>query len=1036
MCKKKDQSNTKGYLRKYIFSDQLAMESRLLNVAASFGFLAALAVFVLRLIDGVPPVACIAMILLLAMIALMFIANNRPLFNRVVAPIILSLICQIIFPIIFFTCGGIRSDHTAYFVLSITLIFLLFRGKIRIVSLFIHIAIIVTIYCMENVHPYMPFELTSGQRLADHLRAIIVGGIFIGLVVLFQNKLYMQEKRKVEEALVNLERESRTVSNIFNGNPDGSALIDRNFKLIDCNQAMVELMGLANKEDLLKNFSSIMEQAVPAIQKNGQTALSMKARMNQAIASGYVRFETELNLSVRNATVSITMQTIPYRENVAILLYMADLTDLYATRNRMLYRDRLISAVNRMSEVLLSFNNSQDSFDTSMKIIAQCIDVDRIHVWKKEPAGGAPQYICESAWESDTITPPVHTVHCMEVISLWENSFFNGQVINSPINKLTSAEKEKLKGFDVKSILIVPVFQQGKLWGFISFSDCRKERIFTSEEETVLRSASLLIVNAILRNEMTENLVKSKEEALSSAKAKSIFLANMSHEMRTPINAVVGMTTIGKAAGDPKRKDYCFENIENASKHLMGIINDVLDMSKIEADKLELSPVEFNFEKMLQQVTGVINFRAEQKQQRFTVYIDQNIPKTLRGDELRLAQVITNLLGNAIKFTPEMGVVTLEARLVAEEKCRCTIEIRISDTGIGISKDQFPLLFQYFQQVDDSASRKFGGTGLGLAISKRLVELMGGEIRVESEPGKGSVFSFTIKADRISIQTPTAENHINWKNARMMVVDDDPKVLRYFQNTMPQFGIACDVALSGEEALRIRKRNAIYDIYFVAWKMSGLSGMEFLQSLLRIDAGKTGGIVIMTSAAPWESIAAEVKKTGVDKYISKPLFLSSIKECLNKCLNVKKTSAVKPAAVKPDGDENIFKGRRILLAEDIAINREIVAALLEPTGVEIIMTENGEETVKKFRENPDKYNLIFMDMQMPIMDGCEATRRIRAFEAKQNGGKQKHSVPIVAMTANVFQEDVRKCLDAGMNGHLGKPLDIKEVLGVMRTYLS
>jgi signal transduction histidine kinase len=253
----------------------------------------------------------------------------------------------------------------------------------------------------------------------------------------------------------------------------------------------------------------------------------------------------------------------------------------------------------------------------------------------------------------------------------------------------------------------------------------------------------------VVMNDVTE-LYKAREKAINASQAKGAFLANMSHEMRTPMNAIIGMTTIAKTANDIERKDYCLNKIEDASTHLLGVINDILDMSKIEANKLELSSVTFNFERVIQKVVNVNNFRVEERKQQFTVNIDRGIPPFLAGDDQRLAQVITNLLSNAVKFTPEEGTISLRAFLAAEENGVCTVQIEVTDSGIGISPEQQARLFSSFEQADSGTSRKFGGTGLGLAISKRIIELMGGSVWIESELGKGSTFAFTFKAEQVN----------------------------------------------------------------------------------------------------------------------------------------------------------------------------------------------------------------------------------------------------------------------------------------------
>jgi signal transduction histidine kinase/DNA-binding response OmpR family regulator len=520
-----------------------------------------------------------------------------------------------------------------------------------------------------------------------------------------------------------------------------------------------------------------------------------------------------------------------------------------------------------------------------------------------------------------------------------------------------------------------------------------------------------------------------KNKSDMESRRKSAFLANMSHEIRTPMNAIIGMITIGKSATDTERKDYCFTKIEDASNHLLGVINDILDMSKIEANKFELSSEEFHFEKMLRRVVNVVNFRIDEKRQKFSVHIDRAIPRILIGDDQRLAQVIANLLGNAIKFTPELGSIILATRLVSEENGICIIQISVTDTGIGITPEQQAKLFKSFEQAESSTTRKYGGTGLGLAISKNIVEMMGGKIWIQSEPGKGSTFAFTIQIKRgVGGRAGLLAEDVNLSNVRILAVDDDPEVLEYTRDIAHSFGVSCDIASNGDEALALVKKNGPYHIYFVDWKMPGMDGIKLSRELKTSTSADSDSVVIMISSAEWSSIAEEAKMAGVDKFLSKPLFPSAIAEIISECLGIDKKQAEKAQA---ESIAHIFASRRILLAEDVEINREIVLALLEPTQLEIDCAENGAEAVRMFTEAPDKYDMIFMDVQMPEMDGYEATRRIRELNTPK-----ALAIPIVAMTANVFREDIERCLEAGMNSHVGKPLDFNEILEKLNEYLS
>jgi len=374
--------------------------------------------------------------------------------------------------------------------------------------------------------------------------------------------------------------------------------------------------------------------------------------------------------------------------------------------------------------------------------------------------------------------------------------------------------------------------------------------------------------------------------------------------MRTPMNAIIGMTAIAKNSADNERKNYALNKIENASTHLLGIINDVLDMSKIEANKLELMHEEFELRSLLQKAVNFVQFRMDEKQHKFSLNVDNSVPEFFIGDDQRLTQVVTNLLSNAAKFTSEDGKISVDVSLVEKTDEIHTLRFEVADTGIGISPEQQKKIFNTFEQAEGGIARKFGGTGLGLSISKRIVELMGGEIHVESELGKGSKFIFNVKLLRC-IKDPRPKNKS----------DDKSK------------------------------------------------------ALTEDNVGK-------------------------------------------------------------------FAGRKMLLAEDIEINREILLSILEDTGLIIEIAENGKEALEKIAAAPDYYDLVFMDMQMPEMDGLEATRRIRAIESNLIAmGSPRKRLPIIAMTANVFKDDIDNCLMAGMDDHIGKPLAMETVFEKLRKYL-
>jgi signal transduction histidine kinase/DNA-binding response OmpR family regulator len=689
----------------------------------------------------------------------------------------------------------------------------------------------------------------------------------------------------------------------------------------------------------------------------------------------------------------------------------------------------LMSAVNRIAEVLLQSEETRfdDDLWSCMEIMAHCADIDRLRVWENFVRDGRLHYRCLFAWQ-EAGDPQSGRAFRDEIayddLPGRQQKFEDGQFIIGPVDDLPAQERERLVRQGISSILALPVSIHGELWGFISYEDTRKKRSFSRDDVLILQSAGLIIVNAWQRNEMDHKLIKAREEALAGTRAKSEFLSNMSHEIRTPMNAIIGMTAIGLGAADVTRKDYAFEKIEDASTHLLGIINDVLDMSKIEANKLELSPASFNFEKMLRKVVDVVNFRIEAKQQNFNVILGRGIPDTIIGDDQRLAQVLTNLLSNAVKFTPENGSIRLSASLESEDGKTCIVKFSVADTGIGISEEQQARLFTSFQQAENSTARKFGGTGLGLAISKRIVEMMGGSIWIESEPGQGATFLFTVRLRRGEESDAGPPIGVDWKSLKMLAVDDDAETLCFFSEIVSRTGGVCDTAANGAAALALSARQGPYDLYFLDWRMPDMNGIELARELRKRCEGRP--VIVLMTAADRSAAEEEAVAAGVDHFLAKPLFPSSLVDCVNECIGAGKGFTVARHAEASDD----FSGRRMLLAEDVDINREIVCALLEPACLEIVCAENGAEALRMFREAPEDYDLIFMDVQMPEMDGLEATRAIRALDVPQ-----ARSVPIIAMTANVFREDIEACLACGMNDHVGKPLNLEEVLAKLRLYL-
>jgi len=446
-------------------------------------------------------------------------------------------------------------------------------------------------------------------------------------------------------------------------------------------------------------------------------------------------------------------------------------------------------------------------------------------------------------------------------------------------------------------------------------------------------------------------------------------------------------------------------------------------MSKIEAGKFELSPIWFNFERMLQDIANVIAFRMEEKNLYFSVSIDPHIPAMLKGDNQRLAQVITNFLSNAVKFTPQNGHIRLAATLVEQADSLCTVRIEVADSGIGIADKDKERLFQAFEQAESGTARAYGGTGLGLAISKCIIEMMGGSIWVESVLGKGSSFFFDFQAQG---KQREASRSPDWSHTpKILAVDDDPDARMFFAVVAEQLGLHCDTASNEAEVLALLQKNTDYDVYFLDYNLLDTNGVTLalkMQSILKKDL-----FIVLISGMDRASIEQECHTAHIDHFLTKPLFPSYILDVVNEYMGTKKIEA----AVVPEALEGCFAEYRVLLAEDVDINREIFFALLDDTGLNIDIAENGRIALEKFKASPEAYDLILMDVQMPEMDGYAASTAIRALTSAP-----AREIPIIAMTANVFKEDIEKCLASGMNDHIGKPIEQHILMEKLHTYLE
>ena len=521
------------------------------------------------------------------------------------------------------------------------------------------------------------------------------------------------------------------------------------------------------------------------------------------------------------------------------------------------------------------------------------------------------------------------------------------------------------------------------------------------------------------------------QEALSAAedanRAKTAFLSNMSHEIRTPMNAIIGLNNI--AFNEPTASDKVKEHLTRigaSAQHLLGIINEILDMSRIESGRMVIKSEEFSFSKCLEQVNTIISGQCRGKGLHYDCVTTGRIDDYYIGDAMKLKQIMINILGNAVKFTPEGGSVRFFVEEGPRFEGKAVLRLIFQDTGIGMSKAYLPRLFNAFTQEDASSTSQYGSTGLGMPITKSLVELMNGHIEVESEKGAGTTFQVTVtlgESDRKISQTE--EGDLKPNEIRVLVIDDDPIALEHAQITLAQVGIRCDTAGSGLEGIEMVKlrhaRRADYNLILIDWRMPEMDGLETTRQIRSI-VGNDTPIIILTSFN-WDDIAEEAKDAGVDTFVPKPLFAGSVLDEFREAFR-KKNETLAEKCVD-------LKGHRILLAEDVAVNAEIMVMVLNMREMEADVAENGRIAVQLFTGHPEGYyDAILMDMRMPEMDGLEATKAIRA-----SGRSDAASIPIIALTANAFDEDVQRSLQAGLNAHLSKPVEPEGLFATLESLI-
>lgn len=581
-----------------------------------------------------------------------------------------------------------------------------------------------------------------------------------------------------------------------------------------------------------------------------------------------------------------------------------------------------------------------------------------------------------------------------------------------------------LKGTDWYLVSVMPYSILDD--AIMHLSDQRQNTMLTACGLILAAMITIFILYYRMTQQQLHDLEKAEKEACRANQAKSEFLSSMSHDIRTPMNGIIGMTAIAAAnAGDQRKVQDCLKKISLSSRHLLGLINDVLDMSKIESGKLSLNIDIVSLPEAMENIVNIVQPQIKDKKQHFDIFIENIKAEDVYCDSVRLNQVLINLLSNAIKFTPSGGKVNIYLSQEDSPKggnyVRC--HFRVKDNGIGMAEEFQEKIFDTFSR-EDSKVQTIEGSGLGMSITKVIVDMMGGTIEVNSKQGAGSEFHITVDMEKAVVQ----EEDMILPPWRLLVVDNNEDLCRSASLSLKEIGVSAEWALSGQEALdkiaMRHKSGSDYEVILLDWKMPGMNGLETAKRIREIVGDELPILII--SAYDWSDIEEEARAAGAQGFISKPLFKSNLYVGLSRYVE-----GVLDNKASTEEPQKHFEGLRILLAEDNELNWEIAQDILTDAGFEVEWAENGQVCVDKFSQSePGYYDAVLMDLRMPVLNGYEAADAVRGLDREDNG------LPIIAMTADAFAEDIKRCLEHGMNAHVAKPIDVAKLMKLLEEYLK